>query len=88
MAYNPVEALRRAGVIGGTLTAEVEEFYAGLARAETETLIAVKERLSAVLPEVVAHSHDWARPEATREGFDASMMCACGAWSGSGHART
>jgi len=47
-------------------------------------LISVKNRLAAVLPDVVAHSAGWTRPESTQEGFDAAMLCACGAWSGAG----
>jgi len=84
MTYNPTEALREAGILGGTMSAELEEFYASLTQQETETLISVKNRLSAILPDVVAHSQEWSSPEATQEGFDAAMLCACGAWSGSG----
>jgi hypothetical protein len=84
MAYNSVEALREAGAVSGTIPAELEEFYASLTKEETDFLISIKSRLSEVLPDVVAHSQDWTKPEATQEGFDASMLCACGAWSGSG----
>jgi hypothetical protein len=84
MAYNSAEALREAGILGGTMAPELEEFYASLTKEETDVLISVKNRLTAVLPDVVAHSQDWTRPEATQEGFDAAMLCACGAWSGSG----
>jgi hypothetical protein len=84
MSYNSADALRQAGIIGGRMTAELEEFYASLTKEETETLISLKNRLTAVLPDVVAHSQDWTKPEATQEGFDASMLCMCGAWSGSG----
>lgn len=82
MAYNPAEALREAGILGGTMSPEVEEFYASLTQEETETLISLRNRLNALLPEVVAH--EWDRPEATAEGLDAAMLCLCGAWSGSG----
>lgn len=84
MAYSSADALREAGILGGPLRPELEEFYAGLTRDETDVLISVKNRLAAVLPDVVAHSQDWTRPEATQEGFDAAMLCACGLWSGSG----
>lgn len=84
MAYNPAEALREAGILGGSMTAELEEFYSSLTQKETETLISLKNRLIAVLPDVVAHSARWERPEAAAEGLDAAMLCLCGAWSGSG----
>jgi len=84
MTYNPTEALREAGILGGTMSAELEEFYGSLTQQETETLISVKNRLAAILPDVVAHSQEWATPEASQDGFDAAMLCACGAWSGSG----
>jgi hypothetical protein len=84
MAYDPAEALRAAGMVDGTLPPELEAFYAGLTQEETETLISLKNRLDAVMPDVVAHSQDWATPEATQQGFDAAMMCFCSIWSGSG----
>jgi hypothetical protein len=84
MAYSSVEALREAGILGGTMRPELEEFYASLSKEEADVLISVKNRLAAILPDVVAHSADWTRPEATQEGFDAAMLCACGLWSGSG----
>jgi hypothetical protein len=84
MAFNSVDALREAGVVGATIPPELEEFYGKLTKEETDFLISFKTRLSAVLPDVEAHSQDWTKPEATQEGFDASMLCMCGAWSGSG----
>jgi len=84
MAFNPVEALRQAGIVTGDQPVEVEQFYASLSKEETETLISITNRLTAVLPDVVAHSQEWSRPEATQDGFDAALLCACGAWSGSG----
>ena len=84
MSYNSAEALREAGILGGTMRPELEEFYGSLSREETDVLISVKNRLAEVLPDVMAHSQDWTRPEATQEGFDAAMLCACGVWSGSG----
>ena len=82
MTYNSADALRSAGILGGEMSPELEEFYASLTQAEAETLISVKSRLETILPDVVAHSYT--APEATEQGFDASMLCACGAWSGSG----
>ncbi|GAB1642146.1 StsA-related sactipeptide RiPP [Krasilnikovia sp. MM14-A1259] len=87
MAFDSASALRQAGILGGPMTPELEEFYGSLTQEETEVLISTKNRLMAVLPDVVAHSQEWAKPEATQEGFDAAMLCACGAWSGSGHAQ-
>ncbi|MGX6602221.1 StsA-related sactipeptide RiPP [Micromonosporaceae bacterium Da 78-11] len=87
MTFNSADALREAGILGGTMTPELEEFYGSLSQTETEVLISTKNRLMAVLPEVVAHSQEWAAPEATQQGFDAAMLCACGAWSGSGNAQ-
>lgn len=86
MAFNSSEALREAGILGGTMTPELEEFYATLTQQETETLITLKSRLSEVLPDVAAHSTEWAKPAAGQEGLDAAMLCACGAWSGAGRA--
>ncbi|MEV6602173.1 StsA-related sactipeptide RiPP [Actinoplanes sp. NPDC051346] len=88
MAFDSVAALRDAGILGGTMKPELEEFYGSLTQQETEVLISAKNRLSAVLPDVVAHSADWTTPEATQHGFDAAMLCACGLWSGSGQAQT
>jgi hypothetical protein len=84
MAYNPAEALRAAGILDGPMAPELEEFYASLTQQETETLISLKSRLEDILPEVVAHSQDWATPEAAQQGFDAAMLCACSIWSGAG----
>jgi len=84
MAYNPAEALREAGILSGTMSAKVEEFYASLTQEETETLVSVTDRLKTVLPDVVAHDQDWTKPEASPDGLDAALLCACGAWSGSG----
>ncbi|MCY0928616.1 hypothetical protein OTB20_20895 [Streptomyces sp. H27-H1] len=86
MTFNALESLRTAGVIGGTMAPALEEFYASLTPEETKVLISTKTRLAAILPDVVAHSQDWTSPEATKEGFDAAMLCACGLWSGSGQA--
>ncbi|WP_328301962.1 MULTISPECIES: StsA-related sactipeptide RiPP [unclassified Streptomyces] len=86
MTFNALESLRAAGVLGGTMAPALEEFYASLTPEETKVLISTKTRLAAILPDVVAHSQDWSSPEATKEGFDAAMLCACGLWSGSGQA--
>jgi hypothetical protein len=85
MTYNSAEALREAGILGGPMRPELEEFYGSLTRQEVDVLISTKTRLDAILPDVVAHSQPWTSPEATQEGFDAAMLCACGAWSGSGN---
>jgi hypothetical protein len=84
MSLSPVEALREAGIIGGTMQPALEEFYNSLTDHEVEVLISTKNRLLEVFPDVVAHSQDWTSPESAQEGFDAAMLCACGAWSGSG----
>ncbi|MGY1497410.1 StsA-related sactipeptide RiPP [Streptomyces sp. QTS52] len=86
MSFNSVEALRGAGILGGTMAPALEEFYASLTAEEVNVLISTKTRLMEVLPDVVAHSQDWNTPEATEQGFEAAMLCACGAWSGSGNA--
>ncbi|MEV7521336.1 StsA-related sactipeptide RiPP [Streptomyces sp. NPDC091371] len=86
MSFNSLESLRAAGVIGGTMAPALEEFYASLTQEETQVLISTKNRLAAILPDVVAHSQEWSSPEAAKEGFDAAMLCACGIWSGSGEA--
>lgn len=84
MTFNSLKALREAGILGGTMDPAMEPFYASLTQEETQILISAKDRLKAALGDVVAHSQDWSSPEATREGLDAAMLCACGAWSGSG----
>lgn len=84
MAYSATVALRAAGIIGGEMSPELEEFYNSLTKQEADVLISTRNRLSEVLPDVVAHSQDWNAPEVTQEGFDAAMLCACGLWSGSG----
>ncbi|MFI5937559.1 StsA-related sactipeptide RiPP [Actinoplanes sp. NPDC051494] len=86
MAYNSVEALREAGIIGGQMSPELEEFYGSLTQQETEVLISTKSRLVALFPDVAAHSQQWSTPEAAEQGFDAAMLCACGLWAGSGQA--
>jgi hypothetical protein len=82
MTYNAADDLRAAGILSGEMSPELEEFYAGLTRAEAGTLISVKSRLEALLPDVVAHSYT--APEVSEQDFDASMLCMCGAWSGAG----
>lgn len=84
MAFNSADALREAGILGGTMSPELEAFYSSLTQEETSVLISTRNRLAAILPDVEAHSQDWTKPEATQQGFDAAMLCACGAWSGSG----
>jgi hypothetical protein len=84
MAYNAEAALRAVGMVNGPQPPEIEHFYASLTQEETETLISLKSRLDAVLPDVVAHSADWQTPEAAQQGFDAAMMCLCSIWSGGG----
>jgi hypothetical protein len=86
MAFNSADALREAGIIGGTMTPELEEFFGNLSEAETQVLISTKSRLAAALPDVVSHSATWTKPESTDQDFDAAMLCACGIWSGSGMA--
>ena len=84
MTYDALGALRTAGLVGDTLTPELENFYSGLSKNEVDVLVSTKEKLASILPDVTTHSVDWASPEATAEGFDAAMLCACGLWSGSG----
>jgi hypothetical protein len=84
MSFNALDALREAGILDAGTTPALEELYTNLTPEETRILISAKHRLMAILPDVVAHAQDWAAPEATREGFDAAMLCACGVWSGSG----
>jgi hypothetical protein len=87
MAFNSAEALREAGILGGTMSPELEEFYGSLTQQETEVLISTRSRLVALFPDVIAHSQEWSTPASTQEGFDAAMLCMCGAWSGSGQAQ-
>lgn len=84
MSFDSAASLREAGLLGGPMTPELEEFFGSLTKEETSVLISLKNRLNAVMPDVVAHSQDWTRPQATEGGFDAGMLCACGIWSGSG----
>lgn len=84
MAFNSAQALRDAGILGGTMSTELEEFYASLSKEETELLISLRTRLSAILPDVEAH--EWTKPEASQGGFDAAMLCMCSIWSGAGDA--
>lgn len=88
MAYDSLDALRSAGwFVKGEPTGEVEEILRGLTKEQAEFLISFQSRIQAAMPEVVAHSQDggqWTTPEATQQGLDAAMLCACGAWSGSG----
>jgi hypothetical protein len=86
MTYNSADALREAGILGGQMSPELEEFYASLTQEEVETLIAVRQRLVECLPDVVVHE-GWRRPDSTSEQIDATMLCACAIWSGSGSAR-
>ena len=51
MVYNSAEALREAGILGGTMRPELEEFYGSLSKEETDVIISVKNRLAAVLQE-------------------------------------
>lgn len=84
MTFNSAEALREAGILGGEMSPELEEFYASLTQQETEVLISTRNRLTALFPDVVAHSQEWSTPTAAGQDFDAAMLCMCGVWSGSG----
>ncbi|GGL07187.1 hypothetical protein Sme01_11940 [Sphaerisporangium melleum] len=86
MAFDPREALREAGILGGPVAEELQGAFATLSEEETNLLIALKNRIPAMLPEVLAHSAgvQWSRPEAAQHGFEPAMLCACGLWSGAG----
>jgi hypothetical protein len=84
MAYNSEEALRAAGILSGSMPAALGQLFSSLTQEEAETLISVKQRADALAPDVTAHSQDWTKPEAAQQSFDASTLCLCGAWSGSG----
>ena len=86
MAYNSREALAAAGFLNGPMSPPLEELFSSLTQEETETLISVKQRADALAPDVMAHSQEWTKPEASQQGFDATTLCACGAWSGAGKA--
>ncbi len=84
MTYNSREALEAAGILNGSMSPALEELFSSLSQEEAETLISVKQRADAVMADVTAHSEEWTKPEAAQQGFDATTLCACGAWSGSG----
>ncbi|MDF5759114.1 StsA-related sactipeptide RiPP [Spongiactinospora sp. TRM90649] len=87
MAFDPKQALREAGVLGGSIPEDLGAAFASLSKEETDLLISLKNRIPAVLPEVLAHSQSggqWDKPEAAQHGFEAAMLCMCGVWSGSG----
>ena len=84
MSFDSEAFLRSAGVIEGKVPPEVEKVYQSMTKAEADVLVSLKNRILAGSAEVVAHSEDWSKPQATQEGFDAAMLCACGIWSGSG----
>lgn len=85
MAYDSLEALRAAGFVSSEPNAAVGEVLRSLTKEETEFLISFESRIKAAMPEVEAHSAEgWSTPEAAQQGLDAAMLCACGAWSGSG----
>jgi hypothetical protein len=56
MTYNPAEALREAGILGGPMSPDLEAFYGSLTKQEVDVLISTKTRLDAILPDVAAHS--------------------------------
>ncbi|GIH67932.1 StsA-related sactipeptide RiPP [Sphaerimonospora thailandensis] len=87
MAFDPREALREAGVLNSPLAAEVEAAFATLTQEEVDLIISLKDRLPAVLPEVLAHAASdgqWAKPEVEAHGVPVQDKCMCGIWSGSG----
>jgi hypothetical protein len=86
MAYNSREALQAAGILSGSMAPALEQLFSSLTQEEAETLISVKQRADALTSDVTAHSEDWTKPEAAQQGFDATTLCACGAWSGAGKA--
>jgi hypothetical protein len=86
MTYNSREALEAAGILNGPMSPALEELFSSLTQEEAETLISVRRRADALVPDVTAHSQDWTKPEASQQGFEATTLCACGAWSGSGKA--
>ena len=84
MTYNSEEALRAAGILNGSMPPALGQLFSSLTQEEAETLISVKRRADALTSDVTAHSADWTKPEAAQQSFDASTLCLCGAWSGSG----
>lgn len=84
MPFDSVGTLRAAGILGGALSPEHEEYYRSLSEQETSLLVSLKDRLPGFLPEVQGHSADWTKPEALQLDANAELSCACGAWSGSG----
>ncbi len=87
MTFNSADVLREAGILGGQMSPELEEFYGSLTQQEVEVLVSTRSRLAALFPDVVAHSQEWSTPVAAEQGFDAAMLCQCGIWSGSGQAQ-
>lgn len=84
MSYSSLETLKESGFISGELTPGVKDVLSSLTKEETEFLISFENRIKAAMPEVQAHEQDWDSPEAAQQGLEAAMLCACGAWSGSG----
>jgi hypothetical protein len=56
--WEPLEALRRAGLPVDQLAEEQRTVLAALSADEVELLVSLKERLDAAEPDVVAHS-EW-----------------------------
>jgi hypothetical protein len=83
MSFDPVEALRGAGVFTEATPSTVVESFGALTEQETAVLISLKGKLSALLPEVAAHAASWDSPAITPNA-PSLMECGCGLWSGSG----
>ncbi|MFC5830948.1 StsA-related sactipeptide RiPP [Nonomuraea insulae] len=85
MTFDAREALRTAGILNGSESPEVAQALGILSREEVDMLVSLKGKISAALPEVLAHSlGNWTTPEATQQNFDPAMLCACAIWSGAG----
>ena len=86
MPYDPLKALKAAGILEGPLSADAEKAIGTLSQDDVDLIISHKANLPAVVPAAAAPRPQaaWTAPQATTMSMQAAMSCMCGVWSGSG----
>lgn len=83
MSYDPLKALRAAGIFEGPLPASLEQALSKLTQEEVDMIISHGSRnpsFSSSQPPA------WSSPQVSPLSPTSAVGCACGAWSGSGRA--
>jgi hypothetical protein len=84
MSFDPILALREAGILDDHASQELVASLRTLTEEQTEALISVKAKVDATSFEVSAHIQELNSPAARPLDTGVSSTCSCNSWSGSG----